>query len=98
MLVVYPARSRDTCAAQSEGLRKLFLRLLHPRMMMGSQSSGELKRSVSVCKGDCGGMVPLGRKGAGLAVRQRGFGGEENVTKGCVARNNERKALPRVGV
>ena len=26
------------------------------------------------------------------------FGGEENVTKGCVARNNERKALPRIGV
>ena len=52
MLVVYPARSRATCAAQSEGRRKLFLGRLHPRMMMGSQSSGELKRSVSVCKGD----------------------------------------------
>ena len=26
------------------------------------------------------------------------FGGEENVTKGCVTWNDERKALPRVGV
>ena len=26
------------------------------------------------------------------------FGGEEHVAKGSVARNNERKALPRVGV
>ena len=52
MLVVYPARSRATCAAQSEGRRKLFLGRLQPRIMMGSQSVGQLKRSVRVCRGE----------------------------------------------
>ena len=43
MLVVYPARSRATCAAQSEGRKKVFRGRLHARIMMGSESHGEEK-------------------------------------------------------